>query len=169
MKFDVFVFDIPVEKGKIKKINKSDFWNQTNVVNSGVKSAKGIYIFGIKYGNSYKPYYVGKTNRDFGSEATFSEKLRKYEHCINDVNGSPFIVFIAAKTTKNNGFSKKNNDKLMCWLEDFFILMAYQRNENLINSAKTKFLREVSISGLLHPGLGACNKDSRILKKMLNL
>ena len=169
MRFDVFVFDMPIEKGKIKKINKSDFWNQTDVKNAGVKSAKGVYIFGLKYGNSYKPYYVGKTNRNFGEEATFSEKLRKYEHCINEIKGTPFMVFIAMKTTKNNEFSKKNNDKLMLWLEDLFIILSYQQNQDLINTAKTKFLRNVCIADLLHSNKGASNTNSRILKKMMGL
>ena len=163
------MFEIPVVKGKIKKINKSDFWNQKKIQDSGIKSAKGVYIFGLKYGNSYKPYYVGKTNRNFGEEATFSEKLRKYEHCINDNKGIPFMAFVAAKTSKKNEFSQKSNDKLMLWLENFFIILAYQQNPDLINTAKTKFLRNVCITDLLHSNKGASNTNSRTFKKMMGL
>lgn len=168
MKFTVHCFDVPVIKSakKHRKVDDVAFWKIAEQKEPGIKGAKGAYIFALRRSKGYIPFYVGKTNNSFGQETLQSHKLLHYSNCINDECGSPVIVFIAART-ETGRFSVNNNDKLFQWLETYLINLALTRNSELLNTAKTKFIREIKIPDLLNSEKGISTKESRILKQML--
>ena len=169
MNFSVHCFDIPfvkLTKG-YRKVDETTFWKNVDHKVPGIKNAKGAYIFALRRSKGYMPFYVGKTNKSFGQEVLQSHKWRHYMNCINDEFGTPIILFIAARTTKTGKFSTNDNDTLFQWLETYLINLALTRNNNLLNTSKTRFIKEISIPDLLNSPKGASTKESRILKQML--
>ncbi len=70
-------YEIPCDKtGTIKFIDYKEhiveFWEN---VKTGIKEKKGFYVFALKAGRGYSPWYIGKTNPSLEKECFDSEKI----------------------------------------------------------------------------------------------
>lgn len=110
----------------IENDNVRDFWLDY----PDVKNKRGIYIFSIRAGKGYTPYYVGKTNKNFGAEVFQSHKLLKYNRTLANTNGRPVFFFIVQEGHKNENINKK--------VEIFITALCYKKNPEIENVQNVK-------------------------------
>ena len=116
-----------------------DFWNRAEKKHANLSHAIGCYVFGIKDGNSVKPFYVGKTARSFKSEVLKFHKINHYNKVVARRRGYP-VLFLLPKMTRSGSFFSTNAAGIKK-LEKLLIDWALVKNPKLLNERETKFLR----------------------------
>jgi len=113
------------------------------------------YVFGIEWGKTLTPWYVGQTVAETGFKGEIFQQ-HKLDIC-NDVaenkNGNP-IVFLFPLLTPDGYFSKNRSDlnkRLVTWTERMLFGFAITKNPECRNKQNTKFLRECTINGVMGP------------------
>lgn len=63
---------------------------------------QGVYVFALRAGKGYKPWYVGKTNGQKGMsrECMTDNKVNKYNEAMRRSNGSPVLFFVVPPGSK---------------------------------------------------------------------
>lgn len=156
-------FQIPVKSGWIEKGKKlKEFWDglveeeEGKVGEEGLSEAAGCYIFAIKTGAGKKggklvPWYVGKAETaGFRGECFEPTKWKLYAPVIKDRKGTPHL-FLVPKLTPTGRFSRPKtiNQDDISFLEETLIGMALARNPELLNTSKTKLVRELLVPGII--------------------
>ena len=124
---------------------KSEFWKsiESNQELEGLKNAIGCYVFCMKHGDTYTPWYVGKTENKIGFEGeVFTDhKYYIYQKLIekDKTRHQPCFMFFPLMTYEHWNFSKNRSEgsKHIDWLETTLISMAYSVNRKLKNDKKT--------------------------------
>jgi hypothetical protein len=160
-------FTIPTEKVKRGKIIRHDvdklFWRQKKELAS-LKSYCGCYIFAIRAGLGYVPWYVGKTARSFFHEIFNGENKFQYDQVLaKQGKGNPVIFFVSHPTDKKGPLNKKLIDNI----ESELIKQALSKNPELLNQHKTKPLKW-RIDGFVRSGQGQPTREARELKRLFN-
>ncbi|MGO9146930.1 MAG: hypothetical protein ACLQDF_11225 [Desulfomonilia bacterium] len=161
-------YEIPYngqDKGTTKHITKENaksFWEQKEVEQVAMK--QGCYIFALKVGKGFTPWYVGKTRRNFKHEALQPAQLGNYNDVIyNDKKGKP-VLFLVAKPSTQKKIPKKQIDDL----ERFLIQTAYYKNpklKNIQNANRPSW----SITGVVRSGKGKAKNNAKQFQRMLHL
>lgn len=129
---------------------------------SAYKKKIGCYVFSLRNGRGFLPYYVGKTTNSFEGEVLEPHKISDhYQRIVKDRKGSPEITFVALKSGKG-----PKPDATIRELERHLIQMAYLRNSKLSNRQglpKTRW----SISGIVEVGKGRPCEDVRNFKRLM--
>jgi hypothetical protein len=147
---------------QIKKENVKSFWEQEDVKLVALK--QGCYVFALKNGKGFTPWYVGKATKNFKKEVFNPRNLNHYnEVMFKGRRGTP-VVFLIAKPANLKAIPKKQIDDL----EIFLIQSAYYKNSELKN---TQNANEPSwcIAGVVRSGKGKATKNSKQFKLMLSL
>jgi hypothetical protein len=133
-------------------------------------SARGCYVFSIKAGNGYTPYYVGQAAKQaLLAEALSPHKLTIYNDVCAHTHGTPVLFFIP-KITSTGKYSATNSKlSSVTFLERWLIAKALEKNYNLYNTKETKFLRELHVTGIFNATKGEATSSSRALTKALSL
>ena len=161
-------YSIPCErhaKGTSKQItneNAKSFWEQEKIKQVAMK--QGCYIFALKNGKGFTPWYVGKATKNFKREALHPTKLIHYnEVTFKDRRGTP-VFFLVAKPANLKTIPKKQIDDL----EIFLIQTAYYKNPKLKNKQNANE-PSWSIAGVVRGGKGKASINAKQFKLMLNL
>jgi hypothetical protein len=113
----------------------------------------GCYAFGIKYGSSLKPWYIGMTiaKNGFRSEVLQDHKREHYNEVIKDHQGTP-VLFLMPLLTPEGRFSRsrKKNKHLIEWVEKMLFGVAIKRNQECRNQRDTKNVRNVVVHGIFN-------------------
>jgi len=106
----------------------ASFWEQPQLKKLSKK--RGVYIFAVKAGKGFTPWYVGRTSKQSLLKEVFdNDKVRKYNKLLFPVrNGIPVLFFIAPIGNKNVA-----NSKIIGEIEKYIIKIAKQRNKKLLN------------------------------------
>lgn len=162
-------------KTTIKKSGLSEFWHSVDQLHPGLSSACGIYIFGLRAGGGFTPWYVGKCNAKYGfkGECFSREKASKYEEVLKrpDIQRGTPVLFLLPRLGIKTAFAKfspRNNSEIG-WLEKEFIQLGILANSNLINRQSTKWIREVVVPGVMNSPPGRNDEPTRKLRRLLNL
>ncbi len=155
---------IPVTKGKVANTITSEdvkaFWAK----HPHVVKHRGCYVFAMRAGKGYTPYYVGQATRTFKRELFQPHKLAKYQRALADYHrGTPVLLLVIAPRRKG-----KANTSHIGQLEDFLIQVAVAANPDLLNIQGTKQERW-SIAGVLRSGQGKASNAATALKRALKL
>jgi len=133
---------------------KKSFWNMVRNEVSGLPDSCGCYLFAIQAAKGIKPWYVGlAAKQSFEEECFKSQKINIYTTVLNKCGKGTPILFLVAKLTKKGKFvnpNKKNGHKDIQYLETMLIGTAIEKNHELMNIMKTKYLREMCVPGLIH-------------------
>lgn len=153
---------------------QSDFWNQIENIRTGLSSANGVYVFSIKFGSKFTPWYVGKTcsSAGFRGEVLQGHKLDHYYKACDTKRGRPFLHLIARIEEDRGNFCKWSNrsERQIDQLETYLIGMALARNPELRNNKKTRFFRALDIEGVIGPRFeGRPREGARTLKNVFGL
>jgi hypothetical protein len=146
----------------ITKDNAKSFWEKEKVKETAMK--QGCYIFALKNGKGFTPWYVGKATKNFKQEALHPTKLNHYNEVIfKGKKGTP-VVFFIAKPANLKTVPKKQIDDL----EIFLIQSAYYKNPELKNKHNANE-PSWSITGVVRGGKGKASINAKQFKLMLNL
>jgi hypothetical protein len=137
----------------------------------GLSAACGCYVFAIRAGRGYTPYYVGQASkRAIADEALNPSNREKYNIVLGHGRGGP-VLFALPMLTPQGRYRKRRqvDGKLpeMNFLERWLITTAIQKNPEIVNNKETKFLRRIHVSGLLNSKRGESTTASRLLTKAL--
>lgn len=141
---------------------------------SGVANACGCYIFAIRAGKGYTPYYVGQAcKRSLLSEAMNSNNVGRYNDVLNERNGNPVLFFVPLMT-ESGRYRRRPSGKgakipALDFLERWLISCSIRKNPDLINNKETKFLRGIYVPGIFNARRGDATGDSTELGKALSL
>ena len=155
------------EKGMLDNEKIAQFFSQRAV---GFSSKHGVYVFAVKHGKAYLPYYVGKTKNSFKAEIFNSSNLRKYEFVFRERNGKPVMFLlvpsdeVSLTENKANKVSKKRAG-IIEEIEEFFIQLSACVNPKLLNKQKSKGPKW-SIKGVLNTSQGRPDKETSSFKSM---
>lgn len=155
------------KKNIINKDSLSDICEQLEAYEPGLSNASGCYVFG-KRGRGILPWYVGQACKTpLAKEALNSDNRGKYNDVI-DSKGTP-VLYVLPKRTSTGKLSKRgsNSSPTMDFLEKWLISMAIDRNPKLINSKKTRYLRELHVVGLFNSKKGEFTNASQSLSETL--
>jgi hypothetical protein len=153
------------DKGTAKHItndNAKSFWEQEKVKQVAMK--QGCYIFALKAGKGFTPWYVGKATKNFKQEALHPTKRSHYNEVIfRGKKGKP-VFFLVAKPGNLKTIPNKQIDDL----EIFLIQIAYYKNSELKNKQNANE-PGWSIAGVVRGGKGKASINAKKFKLMLNL
>ena len=163
MKFDVYgPFEIPRgERGTI--VDTHEFWDSFKDEDAKLANACGCYVFAIGATDSYKPWYVGKTENAFKSEALQDNKIKIYNRVLDKRSRGKPVLFLLPQITKGNKFAKGDSDAIV-GLENILIAQAITRNSEMENISKTRILRGVEVVGFMNTS-GRAKESALKLRK----
>ncbi|MCB2087097.1 MAG: hypothetical protein H6919_11335 [Sphingomonadaceae bacterium] len=169
-------FDIREVVESENRFRKKDFWEtvEARPDYKGLSWANGLYIFSIKFGSNFKPWYVGKTCSRYGfSQEVFQpHKIRHYRKVCKKNRGSPHLHLIAKVEGQRGNFCRASgrSDKQIDAVESYLIGMALAHNPKLRNNKKTSFFKYLDIEGVIGPKYdGRPRDDARTLKNVLGI
>lgn len=122
MNFDVFgPFELPRNELKtlIDRKRLDDLRKAIENEAPGLSDACGCYVFAMRSGGGYTPWYVGRTKLNtIFREATSADKLNKYADVLNDTNadtnqqkiGTPVLFVIPMLAANGDHFKNKNQN-----------------------------------------------------------
>jgi hypothetical protein len=160
--------------GAKKILNKeslSDLKEQMEIWQDGLSDACGCYVFAIRAGKGFTPYYVGQAcKRSIHKEALNPSNISKYNTALSDSNGTP-VLFCIPLMTNGGKFRKRKQVKgglaALDFLEQWLIAAAIEKNEDLINNKETFFLRNLHVRGIFNAQQGEANYSTQSLTKTL--
>jgi hypothetical protein len=167
--------EIPCTKNKLQRGGISRFIENVHVKHvdefwSGeeakkIQNKKGCYIFCLKNGPGYTPWYVGKTDRTFKLECFTDNKLKKYNGLLHSGNnqGIPCMFFVTDLQT-----NRSINSGIIKDMETYLIQKGVKKNLNLLNIAQTKGT-QWGIKGVIDGGKGNASKISSKFKTMMGI
>tara|TARA_R110002020_G_scaffold50791_3_gene143681 strand:- start:6047 stop:6568 length:522 start_codon:yes stop_codon:yes gene_type:complete len=117
-----------------------------------LRKAIGCYMFSIKRGDTYKPWYVGKTSAQTGfyGEVLTPHKVEHYNGVFETTRrkSGQLIFFTLITSTGHLSRATRSTAALVNWLERMLIGMAIAKNPDLRNKRDTKLLRSVWVEGV---------------------
>lgn len=129
------------------------FWDGIEVIEPGLPRAVGIYVFSTCHGETYTPWYVGKTNAKLGfrGEIFQEHKLNHYVSAGQRKRGYPAIHLIAKVEPVRGNFcrSSQKSGREIDELETVMIGMALRANPDVRNSKKTWFNKNCHVPGII--------------------
>ena len=170
--FDVYgPFDI-VREGRACARPQAGFWKQLEYEDD-LDSANGCYMFCLKNGESYVPWYVGMTvsQRGFRGEVFQGHKLDIYDEIMDERRGAPVLLLFPLLTPNEEKFSKANGERpTVEWLEKTLMAMAFRRNPEIWNIRDMGNVRNVTVRGVIgEKAPGRRHSDVEVARKALGL
>ena len=137
----------------------------------GLSSACGCYVFALRAGRGFTPYYVGQAcKRTLLDEALNPANPEKYNTALGNGKGTP-VLFLVPMRTPNGRFRKRTRGntglKELDFLEFWLLANAIDKNPDLINNKQTRFLRNLRVIGFLNAERGELTTASRFLSRAL--
>jgi hypothetical protein len=155
-----------ITKNSLKELKPElDAWEE------GLSDACGCYVFVLRAGKGFTPYYVGQAcKRAIVEEALNPSNREKYNEVLGEGQGTPMLFLIPLRTPTGKFRKKKQADgKLSAveFLERYLIATAIEKNPNLINNKETRFLRKIHVVGVFNAKKGEGTSASQMLNKAL--
>ena len=151
---------------KVKRIGDAhtkQFWSDPKV--SHLKNKQGCYVFALRNGRGFTPWYIGKTNNGFAKEALTDHKLKHINKVLfENIRGRPVLFFVAPPGRKH--VVRKD---IVNQVEKELIHYAVDKNPKLGNKQHTKNRPQWTIKGVIRSTRGKPPKASTILKTMMNI
>jgi len=162
-------YEVPVlnlDRGRIVATDDAiaEWWGDLPYLDLGL--SRGVFVFSLRAGKGFTPYYVGKTSKqDFAHECFTAHKRNKYNHALALQAGTPVMILIAHPPRRG-----PVNHSIIDQLELELIQYAYDRNPHyLMNERRIEDVPRWSISGALRHGRGKPSADAIALRRVLGL
>jgi len=151
--------------GSTKRISRAlakEFWKQAEA--KPLAKKQGCYIFALRVGKGFTPWYVGKAGKTFEQECFTDHKIGHYNEVLwSGIKGTPVMFFVGQTGTKNKipaGIIKE--------MEDYLIQSAVFKNPDLCNIRQTK-TPEWGIAGVIRGNKGKPTSLASTFKKMMRI
>ena len=137
----------------------------------GLSEACGCYVFAVRAGKGYTPYYVGQACKSsIAAESLNPSNREKYNKVLSESKGTP-VLFTLPLRTPTGKLRKKSQVggglPALDFLERWLIGHAIEKNIGLINNKQTKFLRQIHVIGFFNAKKGKSTFASQQLSKTL--
>ena len=155
------------QKDKTKRITLEDTKNfLANLVERGISKKQGCYIFCLRAGLGFRPWYVGKATKGMHQECMHDGKRTKYNQVLFEgKKGTPVMFFVLPLGQQKN----KAPEKTIAEMEKFLIKAGYERNKDIMNTHHAKD-DTWTIKGVYGKyGSGKPTKEESSFKTMLKL
>jgi hypothetical protein len=167
-------FPIPAGRPRfIEKRARDDVFDQAESACRGLSQAHGCYIFSMRAGRGYRPWYVGKAcgKGGFRGECFQAHKLQHYNSVVTKTRRGTPVLHLIARSTRSGKLSFRNAGQEIEWLERMLIGLALRENPELLNRKDTKYLKDLVVPGILgRPGKpGSFNGATDTLRVSLGL
>jgi hypothetical protein len=167
-------FKVPRRGAVIDRAALSTFWKAVSEQAPGLATAQGCYIFAIKAGRGYTPWYVGKAaGRDgFQQEALSDGKQNQYNWAWSSqdyARGTMVLFFVARRTASGRDFSRQNGTSDIDWLERHLISLALEANNDLLNVHYTKIHKLLFVPGVINDPARKFGEATTELQRTLNI
>jgi hypothetical protein len=146
------------------------FWEGVDKEVGGLSFGCGCYVFATRAGRGTTPWYVGMASRQpFENECFSSHKINIYNEVIASQKGTP-ILFLIVKRTNGGKFVKPspNRQNDINYLETLLIGATIEKNTDLMNVQKTRFLKELIVPGLINTPRRKPFKSEHELNELLS-
>ena len=154
------------KKGSYKRISRAlakEFWEHEEA--QPLAQKQGCYIFSLRVGRGFTPWYVGKAGKTFEQESFTDHKIGHYNEVLWDgKKGTPVMFFIAQPGNRN-----KVSARILNEMETHLIQSAVYKNPDLCNIKNTKNLPKWGIAGVVRGGKGRQTVVSSSFKKMMGI
>jgi len=133
---------------------RANFWKDVEAEYEGLSSAIGCYVFCLRFGDKYVPWYVGQTlnKKGYKGEVFEPHKVEHYENLMEEKSRhKPYLMFFPLMTENTWDFSKNRSQgaEQIEWLETTLISMAYAVNPDIRNTSKTAFSKYMYVNGII--------------------
>jgi hypothetical protein len=128
----------------------------------GLAAKQGCYIFALRAGRGYCPWYVGKATKSMKQECMGSHQLQHYNAVLNRGQKGTPVMFFALP----GGKKKKVPTKICAEMEEVLIQAGMYENPDLRNVQKAK-TPEWGIDGVLRGKKGKPTADETSFCKMM--
>jgi hypothetical protein len=160
-------FEIDYElNGSAKRVSRSDgvaFWSFEGV--SHLRNKQGCYVFAIRAGKGFTPWYVGQASNGFEQESFTDHKRDHYNDALfRGRRGTPVLFFVTPPGSK-----RKVAQKELTHMEKELIQYALAKNPDLCNIQHTRTLPQWSIAGVIRSRQGQPTKAARRFKLMMKI
>ena len=135
----------------------------------GLSDACGCYVFAVRAGKGYTPYYVGRAEkRSILNEFLNPSNTGKYNDVLSYTTGTP-VMFVLPMLTPQGKYRKLATGELgsLRFLERWLIAQCIEKNPDLVNNKETKFLRSIHVTGIFNATEGEAHNGSRALAKAI--
>ncbi len=149
------------------KDDKQQFWHNVEEQEKSLPDACGCYIFII----NNKVWYVGRTKKQgFRGECFADHKIKIFDKALIEHKGIPKLILIARYTNSDRLSQPSNGHNDIVFLEKILIGYGVKCNPDLLNVKDTKYLRELTVPGVINTGRGEANaKSVQSLKQVLGI
>ena len=159
--------DVPFKSGKgnskiIDKPQKKEFLTRLN--QAGLSDKQGCYVFALRAGPGYCPWYVGKATVSMRQECMSAHPLHQYNAVLFDGQKGTPVMFVVAL----DGNKSKVPAKTCGEIETFLIRSAYCEN-HLLRNTQNKKKPKWSIDGVVRSNRGKPTGIAQVIKKMMGL
>lgn len=151
---------------------RAEFWGDVEDACEGLSRAIGIYVFSTCHGQTFTPWYVGKTAAKTGFRGEIFQD-HKLSHYVSTTKRGPRCIHLIAKVTPNAYRFCKTSDRSKTEidiLETVMIGMGLHANRDLRNNKKTWFNRNCYVPGIIgQPDPGRPTDGARSLRSVFKL
>ena len=155
------------QKNKNKKITPEDKKKfLADLVEEGISKKQGCYIFCLRAGPGFRPWYVGKATKGIHQECMHDGKINRYNQVLFErKTGTPVMFFVLPPGERKN----KAPEKTITEMEKTLIKAGYEKNKDIKNTHHAKD-DSWTIKGVYGKfGGGKPTKEESSFRKMLNL
>jgi len=157
-------FDIDPSKSTrhVSAKHGKDFWAARGAI---LAPKQGIYVFAMRAGKGFTPWYVGQAKKGFKQETFTPHKLGKYNQALSLAGkGTPVLFLVAPQ-----GSQRKVPVTEINHMEKELIQDALLENPRLTNVQHTKNVPRWSIRGVVRSGPGKPPANAREFRIMMGL
>ena len=130
----------------------------------GLSKKHGCYVFALRAGKGFTPWYVGKATRAMDQECLGLHQLNYYNDVLfKDNKGTPVMFFVAP-----SGGKAKVPQRVCDEAETHLIQSAYFKNPDIRNVQKTK-VPEWTIKGVVRASRGKPAPTAQKFRRMMGL
>ena len=133
------------------------FWASADELRSGLRGAKGCYVFGIRSsgGSRITPWYIGKTNNQtFEGECFKPHQRVHYGYALNKYVRKRPVMYLIPQLATGGKLYRGRAGRAIEFVEKYLIGFGLFANEDILNKKDTKLYNEVVVPGLLNSGKG---------------
>lgn len=147
----------------ISKEHAASFWAQS--ATDGLAAKQGCYVFALRAGKGFSPWYVGRASKGFAKECFTDHKLTHFNTALfKGRKGTPVMFFVAPVGNKNKVPVAELNH-----MEKELTQDALKKNPALCNVQNTRDLPQWSIKGVVRSNRGAPTNGAKQFAKMMGL
>ena len=162
--FGPYEVDCP-KGGPVKFIDKNEKKAFLGALDEdGISSKQGCYIFALRAGKGYCPWYIGKATKSMRQECMGTHQLQHYNAVLSKgKKGTPVMFFLVP-----DGMKKMVPKKICDEIESVLIQSAMYENKEIRNIQKTKE-PAWGIDGVIRGEKGKPTKSEAAFSRMMGL